>query len=81
MGFEFAVRVLRARLRVSQMLTGSSNSTLCCGFPKVRGTFLGVPISNEDYSLMVFLVYIWVPLFWESHGQVTSTLVPLNPTP
>ena len=31
-------------------------------FPKIRGTFLGVPIIR----IIVFGVYIGVPLFWET---------------
>ena len=32
------------------------------GFPKIRGTFFGVPIIR----IIVFWGLYWVPLFWET---------------
>ena len=38
-------------------------SYIIWGFPKIRGTFLGVPIIR---TIVFGGVYIGVPLFWES---------------
>ena len=32
-----------------------------CGFPKIRGTILGVPIINKDYSVLVSILSIGSP--------------------
>ena len=38
------------------------------GFPKIRGTLLGAPIIR----IIVFWVYIGVPLFWETTNYTTA---------